>query len=52
MISPKEIALEMNIEPEFRKKRVIYRKNNLMRMLIMKSQDLLKNHLELITSYT
>lgn len=26
MISTKEIALEMNIEPEFRKKRVIYRK--------------------------
>ncbi|KAK4738398.1 hypothetical protein R3W88_002095 [Solanum pinnatisectum] len=46
MISAKEIALEMNIEPVFRKKRVIYRKNNLMRMLIMKSQDLLKNHLE------
>uniref|UniRef100_K4CL02 Uncharacterized protein n=1 Tax=Solanum lycopersicum TaxID=4081 RepID=K4CL02_SOLLC len=52
IIPAKKIALEMNIEPVFRKKHVIYRKNNLMRMLTMKPQDLSKNHLELITSYT
>jgi len=36
IIPTKEIATEMDIEPKFHEKRIIHRKNNLMRKLIMK----------------
>jgi hypothetical protein len=49
MISSKEIATIMEIEHVFREKRV--ERNNLMRMLMTRQYNLLKNLLELITSY-
>jgi hypothetical protein len=51
MISSKEIATIIEIEYIFHEKHVSRRKKQLMRMLMTRQHNLLKNLLELITSY-
>jgi hypothetical protein len=52
MISSKEIATKMEIEHVFHEKRIIrITKNSLMRLPMTIQHNLLKNLLELITSY-
>jgi hypothetical protein len=52
MISSKEIAIIMEIEHIFCEKHIIHKKKNgLMRILMTRQHNLLKNLLELIASY-